>query len=137
MSKRGTLRGRKGSWRNMQRLDDLFKKTGRQRGNLNEGIVKELLIELKKEEAIFGFEQNWDLDSIGIDFLVCLLDGELVAIQVKSSSRGVEKHHKKYGILIRFRNEDIRCLVLVVSPEHLVSRTELKEDIKNFIREGI
>lgn len=138
MSQRETLRGKKGSWRNMQRLDDLFKKTGRQRGNLNEGLIKEILIELREERKILNFEQNWDLDKIGIDFLAYLPNGKLVAIQVKSSSRGAEKHYKKYGILIRFRNEDIKCLVLIINTEYIVDRTELRQDTENFfINEGI
>jgi len=132
MSKTGTLRGKKGSWKNMQRLDNLFKKAGRQRGNLNEGLVKEILIELGEKRKILDFEQNWGLDKIGIDFFIHLPDGKPVAIQVKSSYRGAEKHYKKYGTLIRFRNEDIRCLVLIINTACLVNQTELRQDVENF-----
>lgn len=132
--KRRTLRHSKGSWRNMNRLGEIFEKTGRKRGKLNEGIVDEILAELKIENQILGFTQEWNLDRIGIDHLVYLLNGDIVAIQEKSSSRGEQVHYKKYGKYIKFKSQDIRCLVLVINTEHLVDGADLKQDIKNFIK---
>lgn len=134
MSKK-TLRGRRGSLENMERLNKVFNRVGIQRGDLNEGVVKELLVELKKEKKISRFEQNRELDRSGIDKLVYLFDSRKFAIQVKSSLKGAEKHYKKYGTSIRFRNKDIRCLVLIVNPKHLVDRNDLKSDIEKFIND--
>lgn len=133
---RKTLRGKRGSWKNMQNLDRLFNQQGRKRGRLNEGIVGEILAELKGEGAIVGFIQDWNLDRVGIDHLIYLLDGEIVAIQEKSSLRGKQAHYEKYGTYVKFKNQNTRCLVLVINTEHLVDRTSLnslKNDIKNFI----
>lgn len=131
--KRRTLRRSKGSWRDMERLGKVFEREGRKRGKLNEGIVDEILIELKREESILDFKQDWNLDRIGIDHLVYLLDGEIIAIQEKSSPRGKQAHYKKYGKYVKFKNQDIRCLVLVINTEHLVDRTDLKNDIEQYL----
>lgn len=131
--KRRTLRRSKGSLKNMERLGEIFDKAGRKRGKLNEGIVDEILAELKRERAILNFIQDRNLDRVGIDHLVYLFDGEIVAIQEKSSPKGKRVHYKKYGKHVRFKNQDIRCLVLVINTEHLVDRTDLKNDIKQYI----
>lgn len=133
--RRETLRHNKGSWREMQRLGKIFEREGRKRGKLNEGVIGEILTELKREEAILDFKQDRNLDRVGIDHLVYLLNGEIVTIQEKSSSRGEKMHYKKYGRYVKFKNQDIRCLVLVINTEHLVDRSDLKRDIKNFISE--
>jgi len=133
MGKRKTLRGRRGSWRRMQRLEKIFTATGRQRGSLNEELIKEIVMELKKEKKVVRFEQNWNLDKIGIDFLVYLPSREMVAIQVKSSPKGEQAHYKKYGRYIRFRERNVRCLVIVVSTKYLIDRGDLKRDIGIFI----
>lgn len=133
MSRRTTLRGKKGSWRAMERLNKKFNEAGRQRGHLNEGIVEEILVELKKEQEILDFKKDRNLDRIGIDHLVYLLNGEIVTIQEKSSPKGAERHYKKYGTYSRFKSQNIRCLVLIINTEHLVDRSDLKRDIRDFI----
>lgn len=133
MSRNGTLRGKKGSWREMEKLGRIFEREGRKRGKLNERVViGEILSELQREELVLKFERNWGLDRVGIDWLIFLMNKEIVATQVKSSPRGAKEHYKKYGSYVRFKNQDIRCLVLVINTEHLIDRSDLKKDIKNF-----
>lgn len=119
----------------MERLNGIFEREGRKRGDLNEGIVDEVLVELKKEEEILKFEQSWRLDRIyKIDRLIYLPSGDIFAIQVKSSPKGAEKHYQKYGTTLRYKNKDMPCLVLVINTKHLIDRSQLKIDIKNFIQ---
>lgn len=116
----------------MERLGEIFEREGRKRGRLNEGLVGEILTELKREQAILDFKQDRNLDSVGIDHLIFLINGGIGVIQEKSSPKGKQVHYKKYGKYVKFKNQNIKCLVLVINTEHLIDRTDLKNDIEQY-----
>jgi len=78
----------------------------RKRDNVAEMILKEVLLEMQKEERISGYIQsrkNDRLDVEGIDFIIFLKNDLALPIQVKTHSRNkkrcLEKHFRLHSLI--------------------------------------
>jgi len=116
--------------RRSQRIDFVFDEEIK-KGVLNENLEEEALQSLREKGHIFHYfraEKGGDLDSIGIDFLIWLKTGRILALQVKSSERGRQEHLFEYGYLVP------HCIVVEPSDSvlDLVEKTlaELGLDIR-------
>ncbi len=112
----------------------------RKRDNVAEMILKEVLLEMQKDDLISGFIQsrkNDRLDMEGIDFLLFLKNDLSLAVQVKTHSRNhkrcIDKHFRRHP-LIKF--------VLFIKIGFYNRRPEtasryIKEEIKSFIKQSM
>jgi len=79
---------------------DVYKKSERERGIINEAKVERALRILKKEwDKVVDFHhsvQSGELDSLHVDFLIFLDSRLAFPLQVKSSFKKARQHIKKY-----------------------------------------
>lgn len=96
-----------------------------ERGKRAEFLVRQALemLEENKEIKMFGYTDRFsDDDLYGVDFWICSLEGETIALQVKTwGGKKQIEHYKRKGILF-----------IRVPPEESVKDTE--EKIRSLLR---
>lgn len=106
------------------------------RGPNNEGLVGDILVELKEEGLIrhfFQTEPRSRQDRHGRDFVVICNDSSRIIFQVKSSQRNIEKFVKKIDKFKDNRSyEGIYCVL--VKTDYLVDDRPLRKEIKHILR---
>lgn len=92
-------------------------------------LFRETLEELKKENKISGFihaKKNGDIDSNGIDFLVFLIGGLSVTVQIKSLSAKIEEHLRKHPL--------VQLVIIAQCSKNNADRERIRKELeKEFI----